>query len=56
VGVSKKPIFKQSFQRLVEVMGSGDAREGSFYSSLEALLEQIAEATGRKHNPSHHPS
>jgi hypothetical protein len=48
VGVSKKPIFKHYFQRLAEVAASGDAREESFYSSLESLLEQIAEVTGRK--------
>ena len=49
MGVSKKPIFNQYFQRLAEMAASGDAREESFYSSLEALLEQVAEATGRKH-------
>jgi hypothetical protein len=48
-GVSKKPIFNHYFQRLAEVAASGDAREESFYSSLEALLEQIAEITARKH-------
>jgi hypothetical protein len=49
VGVDKKPIFKHYFQRLAEVATSGDAREESFYSSLETLLEEVAEATGRKH-------
>ena len=47
--VSKKTIFKKYFQRLAEVAASGDAREESFYSSLEALLEQVAEATERTH-------
>jgi len=46
--VAKKPVLKQYFQRLAEVAASGDAREESFYSSLEALLEQVAEDTGRK--------
>jgi len=49
VGVDKKPLFKQYFQRLAEVAASGDAREESFYSSLESLFGQMAEATGRKH-------
>jgi hypothetical protein len=46
--VSKNPIFKQYFNRLAEVTASGDAREESFYSSLEGLLEQLTEATARK--------
>ena len=47
--MNKKVILNQYFRRLAEVTASGDAREESFYSSLETLLREVAEATERKH-------
>jgi hypothetical protein len=42
-----KTILKHYFQALADVARQGDAREESFYSCLETLLQQVAAATGR---------
>lgn len=40
-------ILKAYFAELTEVARRGDAREESFYSSLETLLRQCAASTDR---------
>jgi len=42
-------LFKAYFRQLHEVHAQGDAREESFYSALESMLSDVAEATGRSH-------
>jgi hypothetical protein len=45
--MNRERIFSKYFEDLSEVALRGDAREESFYSSMEHLLEQIGKATGR---------
>jgi len=47
--VSRKTLFTAYLNNLVAVDRQSDAREESFYSALEGMLEKIAHATGRKH-------
>lgn len=42
-----KTMLKNYFKALADVVRQGDAREESFYSCLETLLQQVAEFTGR---------
>jgi hypothetical protein len=42
-----KAILTDYFKSIADVAGQGDAREESFYSCLEALLQGIATSTGR---------
>ena len=42
-----KDILKHYFKTLAEVARQGDAREESFYSTLETLVQQFAESTNR---------
>ncbi|NMC79740.1 MAG: N-6 DNA methylase, partial [Chloroflexi bacterium] len=44
-----KPLFKEYLKNLTETSLRGDAREESFYSDLENLLSQAAQASERKH-------
>ncbi len=41
--------LKAYFKRIFEIAMRGDAREESYYSSLEDLLKSYAEHTGKKH-------
>lgn len=43
-----KSILKNYFQAVTEVASQGDAREESFYSCLEILVQQFAKLKGRK--------
>ncbi|MFQ6117920.1 MAG: DNA methyltransferase, partial [Candidatus Bipolaricaulia bacterium] len=45
--MKSKAILKSYFEALTDVARQGDAREESFYSCLEALLQQYASSTGR---------
>ena len=47
--MNRKTLFTRYLHNLTEVARRGDAREESFYTSLEDLLEQVAQATGRAH-------
>ena len=49
IRVNRKTLFTRYLQNLTEVVRRGDAREESFYASLEDLLAQVAQATGRAH-------
>jgi hypothetical protein len=42
-----KTILTDYFKALANVARQGDAREESFYSCLETLLQQVAGAAGR---------
>ena len=42
-----KAILKDYFQAITNVASQGDAREESFYSCLETLLQQFAASTDR---------
>lgn len=42
-------MLKAYLKRLFEVAQTGDAREESYYSSLEELLKAFADSTGKKH-------
>ena len=45
--MESKAILDNYFKVITEVASQGDAREESFYSCLETLLQQYAESTGR---------
>ena len=45
--MTMKPLFKHYLERLAEVARRGDAREESFYSSLETLMTEVARAADR---------
>ncbi len=45
--MKKKAILKDYFKAITDVAGQGDAREESFYSCLEALIQQLAISSGR---------
>ena len=47
--MTQKALFTQYVRDLTGVAAAGDAREESYYSLLERLLDQVAQATGRKH-------
>ena len=47
--MTHKSIFTKYLKDLADVAGQGDAREESFYPALEAMLNGIAEASGKKH-------
>jgi len=47
--MNRKTLFTRYLHNLTEVARRGDAREESFYASLEDLLAQVAQATGRAH-------
>ena len=42
-------MLKSYFKRIFEVGRTGDAREESYYSSLEQLLKEFASSVGKKH-------
>ena len=42
-----KPMLTNYFKSITNVAGREDAREESFYSCLETLLQQFAASTGR---------
>lgn len=42
------PILTEYFKSLAATAARGDAREESFYSALEGMLEQVASSTGRE--------
>ena len=42
-----KAMLNHYFKAITDVTRQGDAREESFYSCLEALLQQVAASTGR---------
>jgi hypothetical protein len=42
-----KPILTDYFKSITKVALQGDAREESFYSCLETLLQQFAASTDR---------
>ncbi|MCD6358513.1 MAG: DNA methyltransferase, partial [Dehalococcoidia bacterium] len=43
-------MLKEYFKRIFQVAKMGDAREESYYSSLEKLLKDFAISSGRKHS------
>ena len=45
--MKREAILKKYFKGIAEVAGHGDAREESFYSCLQTLLEQFAASTDR---------
>jgi hypothetical protein len=45
--MKSKAILTDYFKAIADVAGRGDAREESFYSCLETLLQQFAASTGR---------
>ena len=47
--MAAKAIFTKYLKDLADVAGQGDAREESFYPTLEAMLNGFAEASGRNH-------
>lgn len=47
--MTHKAVLKEYFSKLARVAGRGDAREESFYSSLEKLLARVCRDTGRTH-------
>ncbi len=47
--MNKKTIFSTYLKDLTVVARQGDAREESFYSALEKMLEKVAHTTGRTH-------
>ena len=47
--MNKKTIFSTYLKDLTVVARQGDAREESFYSALEKMLEKVAHTTGRAH-------
>ena len=47
--MSRETFFTTYLNSLIAVARQGDAREESFYSALEGLLEEMARVTGRKH-------
>jgi len=47
--MSKKTLFSNYMKELSEVALQGDAREESFYPALAAMLEEVAQASGRTH-------
>ena len=47
--MSRKTIFSTYLKDLTAVAQQGDAREESFYSALEKMLEKVAHTTGRTH-------
>ena len=46
--MTHKAIFTKYLKDLADVSGQGDAREESFYPTLEAMLNGIAEASGKE--------
>ena len=47
--MNNKTIFSKYLNDLTAVDRQGDAREESFYSALEKMLEKVAHTTGRTH-------
>ena len=47
--MSAKRLFTDYFAELHAVARQGDAREESFYPALAAMLQAVADATGRAH-------
>ena len=45
--MKSKAMLTHYFKAITDVARQGDAREESFYSCLEALLQQVAASTGR---------
>jgi len=45
--MKRKAMLTHYFKAITDVARRGDAREESFYSCLEALLQQSAASTGR---------
>jgi hypothetical protein len=41
-------MFNQYFQNIFETLKSGDAREESFYSSLESFIDRFGESQNKK--------
>lgn len=45
--MTSKAILTDYFKAITDVASQGDAREESFYSCLETLLQQFAASSGR---------
>ncbi|GAI20668.1 unnamed protein product, partial [marine sediment metagenome] len=43
-----KAIFRSYLKNLHKIMGQGDAREESFYSALEALIDAYAQTSDKE--------
>jgi hypothetical protein len=55
--MTNHPLFTAYLKELSAVTQQGDAREESFYSALQEMMEAVAKATGRAHaRARHHPA